>query len=142
MLYLYFGTRLTKNAIRDVNSFAINWDISLDAARILYLKKIVELLSENNSRPSYWDRLFGRSLGADVFAPCLTVEEAIEPCGLRVPQIVLDKAFAKERQTDLKMTIDDKTLYFVGTEIENEFGVEFVEFSRKKLLRSRTATIF
>lgn len=142
MLYLYFGSRLTKNAIKDVNSFAINWDISIDAARILYLQKIVELLSESKTKPNYWDRLFGRFLGKDVLAPALWVEECIEPGGLRIPQVVIDKAFAIEQKTNLEIPIDNSTLDFVGREIEEEFGVEFIEFSRKKLLRSRTATIF
>lgn len=142
MPYLYFGPKLTQNAVKDVNSFAVNWDISIDTARILYLQKIVELLSDNGDKSNYWDGLFGRFSKRNVKAPKLIVEEAIEPGGYRLPVINLDSSYMKEQVTNLKIPIADRVLESLGEEIEREFGVEFLEFSRKKLIKSKTATIF
>lgn len=142
MPYLYFGPKLTQNAIKDVNTFAVNWEISIDTARILYLKKIVELLSDNGDKSSYWDGLFGRFSKRNVKAPKLIVQEAIEPGGYRLPVINLDHAYMIEATTNMMIPIDDQVLEKLGEEIEREFGVEYLEFSRKKLVKSRTATIF
>lgn len=142
MPYLYFGTKLTRNAVKDVNSFAVNWGVTIDTARILYLQKIVELLSDNGEKPSYWDSLFGRYSSKKVKAPSLTVEEAIEPSGYRLPVINLNQSYMLDAATNLMIPIDDGLLTKLGEEIEYEFGVEYLEFSRRKLIKSKIATIF
>jgi len=139
MIYLYFGSKLTRNAVKDVNNFAINWEISIDTARIVYLAKLVEMLSERNGGSCYWDGLFGHLSEKYVYAPNLKVE-VIEEGSSRLPVITLDSIFMREEKTRLMIPIDDATLDYVGREIEEQFGVEYLECSRDKLGNIKTST--
>jgi hypothetical protein len=141
MIYLYFGTEFTNRTFEDLTKYALNWEVSFETARLAFFKKMVDIFSADKEGRCYWDTLFGAKIEKYVEAPGVSVIEYKAPGGMRLPLLVFDSVFVKEEKTHLMIPIDSTTLNYVGQEIENIVEIEFLEFSREKLIKTKSKPI-
>ncbi|MCE7506965.1 hypothetical protein LZG75_12070 [Polynucleobacter sp. IMCC30063] len=98
------------------------------------MTKIIELLSEDNGKPNYWDCLFSRFIQKSIKAPKLVIKRNKEVGGAILPVMVIESDYVSAKGESI--LIDNQTLESIGAEIEKEFGIEFLESSRTQVISS------
>ena len=124
---LYFGNSCKDWANETVNEIAINEEVSLERAKFIMLEKILKAISQRTNDQSYLDDSFGEFFERIVYAPKVSAKQ-YDQGGSRYPMIQISSSYVIHRLTGDYWPITEEVIKFIGSKIEEVFGIEFLDY--------------
>jgi hypothetical protein len=130
MINLYFDKPKVNSLLSDdIDTVAINWEISHEAALIKCFDVLVTSLgSHNNGGSTYFDLLMCDCFQKRMAGP--EIRFGTHGSNIKLPMLVFNGDWALHEPTGRRLTITNKMLNRFGDMFSEEFEIEYLGFKR------------
>jgi hypothetical protein len=141
MINLYFDSPKVNSLLSDdIDTVAINWEISHDAALIKCFEVLVNSLGRHNSGGStYFDLLMCDCFQKRMTGPEITF--GTHGSKVKLPMLVFKEDWALHEPTGRKLPITSKMLNRFGQMFSEEFEIEYLGFEKIGLSSTPTKEV-
>lgn len=130
MINLYFGKPSSGSLLSDdIDTVAINWDISHETAVIKCLDVLVTSLGKHDAGgTTYFDLLICECFQKKMLAPKIALKSYGD--GIKLPMLVLQTDSALHEPTGRHLPITNEMLSHFGEVFSDEFEIEYFGYER------------
>jgi hypothetical protein len=128
MIAIHFGKQLAGSMYDEVQSWALEYDLSIEDATNRCYKYMTWSLSEvNNNCQSHFDIMFSNIYKCLVNAPDV-IFDVTDLNGFKTPTLLLKSNYVAERYTERQHHIGIEVINTFGQAFQEDFGLEYLGF--------------